>query len=117
MPVAFELRHRRVAPVGQNLVGRSRGNDQPVPDGNRSVGDHVHLVLERAGAGAAAVTDESERGRAHHVQVSAGHCGITAITSISMSHSGCASPLTTSPVETGWTPRSQRPTVWYTGSR
>ena len=36
---------------------------------------------------------------------------ITAVASISTSHSGRASALTTSPVETGCTPRSQRPTT------
>ena len=37
--------------------------------------------------------------------------GMTAITSTSTSHSGRASPDTTMPVETGWTPFSQRPIV------
>ena len=37
--------------------------------------------------------------------------------SISTSHSGRPSAETTSPVETGYTPLSQRPMTWYTGSR
>ncbi len=37
--------------------------------------------------------------------------GITAITSTSTSHSGRARPATTMPVDTGYTPLSQRPTV------
>ena len=37
--------------------------------------------------------------------------GITAITSTSTSHSGRPSPATTMPVDTGWTPLSQRPTT------
>ena len=36
----------------------------------------------------------------------------TAVASISTTHSGRASAVTTMPVETGWTPFSQRPMTW-----
>ena len=43
--------------------------------------------------------------------------GITAMASISTSHSGRARADTTMPVETGNTPFNQRPTTRYTASR
>ena len=52
-----EPRDRGIAPLGENLLGGARGDDQSVPDGDGAVGDDVHLALECTGAGAAVVAD------------------------------------------------------------
>ena len=100
LAACVDLCHRRVAPPGKDLRGGPDGHDRAVADSEGAVGDHIHLALEGTAARSPPVAHTRQRGCAYDVQV-AGHWGITAITSISISHSGWASPLTTKPVDTG----------------
>lgn len=71
------------------------------PDGRASRG-HGHAGRRDDRADRAGPLAPAHQGEGH---------GFTATTVTSTSHSGRASALTTSPVDTGWTPRNHRPTT------
>src|SRR5579862_8161224 len=103
-PIEQPLAEARVGDVLRR--GRADAGAEVDAAGGHGRAGRANSHAERAGIGAAC--GERERHDA---------AGRTAMASISTSHSGRASAETTSPVETGYTPLSQRPITRYTVSR
>ena len=86
-----------------DVLGRYRADARAQPGATRTNGDARRADGNSQLPGFSATTDD---GKGHQ---RASRSGITAITSISISHSGWPRPATTSPVEIGNTPLSHLP--------
>ena len=80
--------HVGITPLRPHCVGTADRDDHTIADRDRAVGDEIELALRRPTTRRAAIADERDLGGVENVEVVHVGVGMTATTSISISHSG-----------------------------